>query len=57
MPVGMDEIHPFLAAVASCGAVKEIIGARIGLVKKGNEVILHCSFLGHEKAELPVHCF
>ena len=34
MPVGVDKIHPFLAAVAAGWAVKEIIGTRKSLVKK-----------------------
>ena len=57
MPVGMDEIHPLLAAIAACGTVKEVIGTRIGLVKQGNEVVFHGSFLVHIEAELPVHGF
>ena len=57
MPVGMDKIHPFLAAVAAGRTVKEIIGSRISLVKKGNKVVFHGSFLGHIEGGLPVHGF
>lgn len=53
--VGMDKIHPLLAAVAAGGTVKEVICARISLVEQGNEVVLHGSLLGHIEAELPVH--
>lgn len=45
MPVGMDEIHLFLAAVTACRAVKEGIGTRAGLLNEGDEVIFHGSFL------------
>lgn len=57
MPVGVDKIYPFLVAIASCGAVKEIVGTRIGQVKQGDKVVLHCGFLGHIEAKLPVHGF
>ena len=57
MPVCVDKIHPFLAAVTACRAVKEIVCARIGLVKQGNEVILHGGLLCHIEAELAVHSF
>ena len=57
MPVGMDEIHPFLAAIAAHRTVKEIIRTRIGLVKEGNEIVLHGSLLLHVEAELAVHGF
>ena len=55
MPVGMDKVHPFLAAIAACRAVKEVIGARKGLVKQGNEVVFHGSLLCHVETELAVH--
>ena len=55
MPVGMDTIHPFLGAIAAGRAVKEIICSRISLVKKGNKIVFHSSFLSHIEAELPVH--
>lgn len=38
MPVGVDKIHPFLAAVRAGRAVEEAVGSRKGLVQKGNEV-------------------
>lgn len=57
MPVGMDTIHPFLGAIAAGRAVKEIICSRISLVKKGNKIVFHSSFLSHIEAELPVHGF
>ena len=57
MPVGIDKIHPLLAAIAARGAVKEVISARIGLVKEGNEVVFHGGFLFHIEAELPIHGF
>ena len=57
MPVGMDEVHPFLAAVAACRAVKEVIGTRKCLVQQGNEVVLHGGLLCHVEAELAVHGF
>ena len=57
MPVGVNKIHPFLAAVAAGGTVKEVVRARVRLVEQCNEVVLHGSFLCHKEAELPVHCF
>ena len=57
MPVGIDKVPPFLAAVTAGRAVKEVIGAGIGLIQKGNEVVFHGSFLAHIETELPVHCF
>ena len=57
MPVGVDKVHPFLAAVTAGRTVKEFIGSGIGLIQKGNEVVFHGSFLVHIKTELPVHCF
>ena len=57
MPVDIGEVHPFLAAVGACRAVKEIIGARVGLVKQCNEVVFHGSFLVHIEAKLSVHGF
>ena len=57
MPVGMDEIYPFLAAVTAGWAVEEIIGSRICLVKKGNKVVFQCGFPSHIESELPVHGF
>ena len=57
MPVGVDKIHPFLAAVTAGRAVKEVIGAGIGLVKECNEVVFHCGLMVHVEAELPVHGF
>lgn len=57
MSVDMDKIHPFLAAVTACGAVKEVICARIGLVEQSNEYILHGGLLSYIKAGLSVHGF
>lgn len=57
MPVGMDEIHPFLAAVAACRAAEEVVRARISLVKQGDEVVLHGCLLRHIETELAVHGF
>ena len=57
MPVGADKIHPLLAAVAAGGAVKEVVGARKGLVEKRNEIILHRGLLIHVEAKLSVHGF
>ena len=57
MPVGMDEVHPLLVAVAACGAVKEVISAGIGQVKERDEIILHGGFLSHKEAKLSVHGF
>ena len=57
MPVGVDKVHPLLAAVTASGAVEEVVGSRKGLIKKRNEVILHGGLLLHVEAELPVHGF
>lgn len=57
MPVGMDEVHPFLAVIAACGAVKEVIGTLTDLVKQGNEVALHSGLLYHIEAELAAYGF
>ena len=56
MPVGIDKVHPFLGAVTAGRAVKEVIGAGIGLIQKGNKIVFHGSFLVHIETELPVHC-
>ncbi len=40
MPVGVDKIYPFLAAVTAGRTVKEIIGSRECLVKKRDEIVL-----------------
>lgn len=56
IPVGVDKIHLFLAAVTADGIVKEVIGPGIGLIQEGNEVVFHGSFLVHIETELPVHC-
>ena len=55
MPVCIDKVHPFLAAVTAYRAGKEVIGAGIGLVEKSNEVVLHGCLLIHVEPELPVH--
>ena len=57
MPVCIDKVHPFLAAVTAYRAGKEVIGAGIGLVEKSNEVVLHGCLLIHVEPELPVHGF
>ena len=57
MPVGMNEIYPFLAAVIAGRTVKEIIGSRISLVDQRNEIVFHCSFLSHIESKLSVHSF
>lgn len=57
MPVSVDKNHPFLAAVATCMAVKESISIWEGLVYKGNEVVFHGSFLVHVETELQVYGF
>lgn len=53
----MDEVHPYLAAIAAGRAVKEVIGVKVGLVKQGDKVALHGSLLSHIEPELPVHGF
>lgn len=57
VPEGRHEIDPFLAAVAACGAVKELFGAGIGLINEGDEVVLGCGFLLHVEIELAIHGF
>ncbi len=57
MPVGMDEVHPFLAAVVAGRTVKEVVCAWVGLIQQGNEVVLHGGLLCHKEAELTVHGF
>ena len=57
MPVGIDKVYPFLAAVTACRAVKEGIGTGIGLVEERDEIILHSGLLVHVKPELPIHGF
>ena len=57
MPVGIYKIYPFLATVCACRTVKEVIGARVDLVKKCDEAVLRGGLLIHIKAELPVHGF
>ena len=51
------QIPPFLAAITADMTVKEVIGSRIGLIQKENEVVFHGSFLTHIETKLPVHCF
>ena len=57
MPVGMNEIYPFLAAVIAGRTVKEVINARVSLIQQGDEVILVRGFLFHVEAELVIHDF
>ncbi len=57
MPVGIDKVHPFLAAVAAGRAVKEAISTRKGLVEQGNEVVFQGSLVSHIETELAVHGF
>lgn len=57
MSVGIDKIHPLLAASVASRAGKEIIGSRISLVKKRNQIIFHCSFLIHIESKVSVHGF
>lgn len=57
MPVGVDKVYPFLAAVTAGRTAKEVIGPRIGLLQKGNEVVFYGSFLLHIETELPVYGF
>ena len=57
MPVGIDKVYPFLAAVTAGRTVKEVVGTGIGLIQKANEVVFHGSFLIHIETELTVHCF
>ena len=57
MPVGVEKVHPLLAAVTASRAFEEVVGSRKGLVKKRNEVVLHGGLLLHVEAEFPVHSF
>ena len=57
MPVGVNEIHPFLTAVFAGGTVKVGIGTGIGLVDETDQVILHGSFMFHIEIKLAVHGF
>ena len=41
MPKSRGKIHPFLAAILADRAVKQIVDSGIGLVQKGDEVVLH----------------
>ena len=55
VPIGIDEIDPFLRAIASGWTIKEGIGARKCLVKKADEVVLHSGLELHVIPELSVH--
>ena len=57
MPVGVHKVHPFLVAVIAGRAVKEAVGAGIGLIEKRNEVVLHGGLSISVEAELPIHGF
>lgn len=57
MPTGIGKVYSFLSPIVACRAVKEIVWARIGLVKKSNKIIPHCSFLIHAEAKLSIHSF
>ena len=55
VPVGIEEIHPFLAAVLTGRAVKVGVGTRIGQIDETDQVILHGNFVFHVKIKLAVH--
>ena len=46
---------PLWCSVTACGAVKDSLGTRIGLVKKRDEVVLYSDLLIHVEPELPIH--
>lgn len=50
MPVGIQEIHPFLAFILTGGAVKVGVGSRIGLVNEAAQVVFHSGFVFSLKA-------
>ena len=57
MPVGIKEIHPFLAAVVTGRAVKIGVGTGIGLVNEADQIIFHGGFVLHVEIKLAVHGF
>ena len=57
MPVGIKEIHPFLAAVVTGRAVKIGVGTGIGLVNEADQIIFHGGFVLHVEIKLAVHDF
>ena len=57
MPKSRGKVHPFLAAVLADRAVEQVVDAGIGLVKKGDEVVLHHRLGLGVQALLPVQRF
>ena len=57
MPVSIKEIHPFLAAVLTGGAVEVGVSSRLGQIDQTDQVIFHGSLMFHVKIELAVHGF
>lgn len=56
MPIMIEKGRSFLDDATEGRFVKEAVGSRIGLNKKGNKVIFHGSFLIHIEIKPPVHC-
>lgn len=54
MPVGIQEIHPFLASILTGGAVKVGVGSRIGLVNEADQVVFHGGFVFHVKSKTAI---
>ena len=57
MPVSVNEVHPFLAAVLAGRAIEIGVGTGIGLVDEANQVILHGGFMLHVEIKLAIHGF
>ena len=57
MPVSVNEVHPFLAAVLAGRAVEIGIGAWIGLVGGTDQIVFHGGFVFHVEIKLAVHGF
>lgn len=54
MPEGRCKIHPFLVTILTDRAREKRVDSRIGLVQKGNDVILKGRFVFRIKAVLAI---
>lgn len=54
MPIGVDKIQSFLAAITAGRAVKAVVSTTKSLVKEGKGVVVNSCFMIHVEAERPV---